>query len=124
VSLNASAALDKVSLQLEWKYQFEHAGFIMAKELGFYERAGLDVELREYQVGDDPLNRVLSGESDFGIYNGNLALGAQGAIEPIIFLATYLQVSPLVVVTQPDIKNPAPILQIRGELDFVVFAFA
>jgi len=87
VSLNASAALDKVSLQLEWKYQFEHAGFIMAKELGFYERAGLDVELREYQVGDDPLNRVLSGESDFGIYNGNLALGAQGAIEPIIFLA-------------------------------------
>jgi len=110
VSLNASAALDKVSLQLEWKYQFEHAGFIMAKELGFYERAGLDVELREYQVGDDPLNRVLSGESDFGIYNGNLALGAQGAIEPIIFLATYLQVSPLVVVTQPDIKNPAQLI--------------
>ena len=45
----AANTLEKVSLQLEWKYQFEHAGFIMAKEKGFYEEVGLDVELIEYQ---------------------------------------------------------------------------
>lgn len=107
---NAFAALEKVSLQLEWKYQFEHAGFIMAKELGFYEDAGFDVDIREYRVGVDPIDAVLDGVSDFGIYNGNLALGSKGDIKPIVFLATYLQMSPLVVVTRPNIKTPSELV--------------
>ena len=53
-------ALEKVSLQLDWKYQFEFAGFIMAKEKGFYENAGLDVDLLEYQAGIDTVEQVLS----------------------------------------------------------------
>ncbi len=28
---------DKVSVQLDWKFQFEYAGFIAAVEKGFYE---------------------------------------------------------------------------------------
>lgn len=40
--------LQKVKIQLSWKYQFQFAGFIMAKELGYYKDAGLDVELLEY----------------------------------------------------------------------------
>jgi ABC-type nitrate/sulfonate/bicarbonate transport system substrate-binding protein len=39
--------LQKISLQLHWKYQFEFAGFIAAKEKGFYQNAGLDVDLKE-----------------------------------------------------------------------------
>ncbi len=36
--------LKTVSLQLLWKHQFEFAGFYMAKEKGFYEDVGLNVE--------------------------------------------------------------------------------
>ena len=36
--------LEKVKLQLQWKYQFQFAGFIMAKELGYYKDIGLDVQ--------------------------------------------------------------------------------
>jgi len=35
----------KIILQLNWKYQFEFAGYIAAKEKGYYREAGLDVEL-------------------------------------------------------------------------------
>jgi len=35
-SLQASE-LEPVTIQLDWKYQFEYAGFIAAKEHGFYE---------------------------------------------------------------------------------------
>ena len=42
--LIAEENLEKVSLQLHWKYQFEFAGFIGAKEKGFYKEAGLDVD--------------------------------------------------------------------------------
>ncbi|MEA3554465.1 MAG: hypothetical protein U9R39_08735 [Campylobacterota bacterium] len=30
-------SIEKVSLQLHWKYQFQFAGFIAAKEKGFYK---------------------------------------------------------------------------------------
>ena len=38
-----SSSLEKVSIQFNWKYQFEVAGFIAAKEKGFYKNVGLDV---------------------------------------------------------------------------------
>ena len=46
--LYSSSLEKKVSIQFNWKYQFEVAGFIAAKEKGFYENVGLDVELKEY----------------------------------------------------------------------------
>jgi polar amino acid transport system substrate-binding protein len=44
---------DKVRLQLIWKNQFQFAGYYVAKELGFYEDAGLDVTIKEYEFGTD-----------------------------------------------------------------------
>jgi len=61
--------LQKVSLQLHWKYQFEFAGFIAAKEKGFYEEVGLDVTLKEYKYGINIVDDVLNHRSTYGIYN-------------------------------------------------------
>ena len=33
--------LKPITLQIQWKYQFQFAGFIMAKEKGFYKNIGL-----------------------------------------------------------------------------------
>ena len=33
--------LKEIKLQLQWKYQFQFAGFIMAKELGYYKNYNL-----------------------------------------------------------------------------------
>ena len=38
--------LKKVTLQLSWFDQFQFAGYYMAKEKGFYEKVGLDVEIK------------------------------------------------------------------------------
>ncbi|MBD3829761.1 MAG: ABC transporter substrate-binding protein, partial [Arcobacter sp.] len=42
------ANLEKVSLQLEWKHQFEFAGFYTAIEKGYYNDVGLEVEIKEF----------------------------------------------------------------------------
>lgn len=105
-SLSTQAAnLEKVSLQLDWKYQFEYAGFIMAKEKGFYAEAGLDVEFREYREGVDIVDEVLSQKSNYGIHNSSVVIH-DGQLEPIILMATYYQQSPLVFVVSKDIKSP------------------
>ena len=39
-------ALENVALQLKWNHAYQFAGYYVAKELGYYEAAGLDVDIR------------------------------------------------------------------------------
>ena len=55
---------DNITIYLNWKYQFEFAGFIMAKEKGFFKKAGLNVTLKELTNK----NVVKAVESKTGVY--------------------------------------------------------
>jgi signal transduction histidine kinase/ABC-type nitrate/sulfonate/bicarbonate transport system substrate-binding protein len=92
-------------LQLHWKYQFEFAGFIAAKEKGFYRDVGLDVELKEYEYGRDIVKSVLNGESNYGVYNSNIFLEYLNK-KKIKLLSSYFKRSALVLITKPNIKTP------------------
>lgn len=109
ISTVFGANIEKVSVQLDWKYQFEYAGYVAAKEKGYYREAGLDVELREYREGTDVIADVLSRKSTYGIYNSSIVVD-KGRIQPIVLMATYLQHSPLVFITQKGIENPADLI--------------
>ncbi|MDP2850344.1 MAG: diguanylate cyclase [Sulfuricurvum sp.] len=109
ISTVFGANLEKISVQLDWKYQFEYAGYIAAKEKGYYREAGLDVELREYRAGIDVVSDVLRRKSTYGIYNSSIVI-EKGRIQPIVLMATYLQHSPLVFVTQKGINKPADLI--------------
>lgn len=101
--------LEKVSVQMSWKFQFEYAGFIAAKEKGFYRDAGLDVELREYQHGVDTVSDVLNRRATYGLYNTSIVVD-EGHLKPIVLLATYFQHSPLIFVARKGIRNPADMI--------------
>lgn len=101
--------LEKVSVQLDWKYQFEYAGYVAAKEKGYYRDAGLDVELREYHEGSDVVSDVLNRKSNYGIYNSSIVV-ENGKIKPIVVMATYLQHSPLVLIARKGLDNPAALV--------------
>jgi len=103
--------LEKVSLQLHWKYQFEFAGFIAAKEKGFYRDAGLDVELKEYRFGQNVVDEILNDKSTYGIYNSNL-LELYMIGKPIKLMASFFKRSAIVIITKPDIKT---IKDLRGK---------
>ena len=109
VSLLQSAVLEKVSIQLDWKYQFEYAGYIAAKEKGFYRESGLDVELREYHNGVDVVSDVLNHKAHYGVYNSSIVV-ENSRIRPIVLMGTYLQHSPLVLVSQKGLENPADLI--------------
>jgi len=103
--LIAKENLEKVSLQLHWKYQFEFAGFIAAKEKGFYKEAGLDVELKEYTFGQNIINDITNKKSTYGIYNSNILVEYLKK-EPIQLISSYFKRSALVLITKPQIKYP------------------
>ncbi|MGE0738748.1 diguanylate cyclase [Sulfurimonas sp.] len=97
--------LERVTLQLDWKFQFENVGFIMAQEKGFYKEAGVDVTIVEYERGTDIVDSVLKQKSNYGVYHSSIFI-EDGKIKPIILLATYLQRSPLIFISHTEIKEP------------------
>lgn len=98
--------LDHVTLQLKWYHQFQFAGYYMAKEKGFYEAAGLDVEIREVDLSRDVVASVLSQEAQYATGETSLIVDrSQG--KKVVVLAAILQASPIVIVTKarPDIQT-------------------
>ncbi|MCL6419655.1 ABC transporter substrate-binding protein [Aestuariirhabdus haliotis] len=87
-------ALEKVTLQLKWKHQFQFAGYYAAIEHGYYRAAGLDVKVREAVEGKDPVRSVLDGNAEFGVGTSDLLLMFQRG-EPVVVLGVVYQHSPL-----------------------------
>jgi len=103
-NLYSSNNLTKVSLQLEWKHQFEFAGFYAAIEKGYYKDIGLEVQLKEFQDGVNLSDEVLNGKSTFGISSSALILEKLKNKE-VVLLSSYFKQNALALVTQKDIKK-------------------
>ncbi|WP_428738096.1 ABC transporter substrate-binding protein [Sulfurimonas sp.] len=88
----------KVSLQLQWKYQFQFAGYIMAKEKGFYKDVGLDVDIKEWNYDIDMVDEVINGHSEYAVARPTSLIDISNG-KKIIYLATIFQSSPLILLT-------------------------
>lgn len=58
--------LEKVKLILDWTPNTNHTGFYVAKELGYYEELGLDVEIIQPSEGSS-LQLIAAGKGDFAV---------------------------------------------------------
>lgn len=103
---NPPTNLEKVTLQLEWKHQFEFAGFYAAIEQGYYKDIGLEVEVREFKEGINITDEVLSGNATFGISSSALILEKLNK-KPVVLIASYFKQNALALLTKPEIKTPA-----------------
>ena len=61
------AELTPVALQLQWFTQAQFAGYYAARDLGFYNDAGLDVTILEGGVDIVPASVLDSGAADFAV---------------------------------------------------------
>jgi NitT/TauT family transport system substrate-binding protein len=57
----------KVTLQLKWVTPAQFAGYYAAKEKGYYQKAGLDVNIKVGGPDITPEQVVLAGQADFGL---------------------------------------------------------
>jgi diguanylate cyclase (GGDEF)-like protein/PAS domain S-box-containing protein len=100
--------LKKVKIELKWFHQFQFAGIYAAKEQGFYQKSGLDVEILERNLKSSPIKDVLSGVVQFGISDSTIILNRlQG--KKVVLLAAIFQHSPLVLLTLSKNKIFSPL---------------
>ena len=100
-SAASGQAAEAVSLQLKWRHAFQFAGYYMAKELGYYQAAGLDVDIRAAEPGTDVVGDVVSGRATYGVGTSSLVLERKAG-QPVVVLGVVFQHSPQVLVARLD----------------------
>ncbi|WP_042200312.1 ABC transporter substrate-binding protein [Paenibacillus camerounensis] len=87
---DAPAELTKIKVALDWTPNTNHTGLYAAKELGYYEEEGLDVEIvQPGAAGADTM--VLSGEAAFGISAQEALTLARLQNVPLVSVAAIIQ---------------------------------
>lgn len=92
----SSKDLAQVVLQLPARHRMQFAGFYMAKELGYYREAGLEVEIRERNAEASTVDLVVMGQVEFGLSIIVNEICLHGM--PLMALSTVSQYSPFVMV--------------------------
>jgi len=105
-TLSYSNELEKVSIQFQWLEQFQFAGYYIAKEKGFYEDVGLDVEFKSFSKELCPTDAVLNKKATYGIGRSALISDISKG-KNLLLLSAIFQSSPYVILAtkKSNIKN-------------------
>ena len=87
-----------VTLQLQWKYQFQFAGYLIAKEKGFYNELGLNVDIKEWKEGQNPVDEVISENATYSVSRSTSLIDINEG-KKIKYLAAIFQSTPLILLT-------------------------
>lgn len=104
---------EKITLLLNWHHQFQFAGFYMAKEKGYYDEFGLDVDMK-VSIGQNVAKNLENSTSTYAILDP-IAFIEQSKGTKIKALAAVFQQSPLVFLTlkSSNIKTPQDFINKR-----------
>ncbi len=110
----AGLRAEPVRLQLKWRHQFQFAGYYAAAARGYYEEAGLEVEIIEGNSGRSPIASVTSGAAEFGVGDTDVLLHRLRG-EPLVVCAAIFQHSPYIMLSRADrgIRSPHDLVGAR-----------
>lgn len=99
---NAHADEQGVRLQLKWQHAFQFAGYYAAQELGYYNQAGLKVEIVQAKPTTNVYDEVVAGRAQYGVGNSSILIHRDQG-KALKILAVIFQHSPTVFVAKNDV---------------------
>ncbi|MBB4063221.1 ABC transporter substrate-binding protein [Gellertiella hungarica] len=102
-------AADKVTLQLKWVTQAQFAGYYVAKDKGFYEEEGLDVEIKPGGPDVSPTQVLAGGGADVIVNWMPDALANREKGLPLVNIAQPFKTSGMMLtcLKETGVKSPA-----------------
>ena len=102
ISLLLSANTNKkITLQLNWLNQFQFAGYYIAKEKGFYNEIGIDVDIKEFTSNTNLVEMIKTKKADFAVGSSSLLIDRINGAD-VVALGAILQESPLMLLVKKD----------------------
>lgn len=95
-------AATPLTMQLDWKFNVQFAGLLLADFQKLYADKGLAVTLKPWESGLVVPEVVAANPTTLGCAEQNLILSAQAEGAPIQAVATMFQASPLGLMTLPE----------------------
>ena len=97
----------KITLYLDWLHQFQFAGYYVAKEKGYYNNFGLDVNIEEFNSNSNIVKDVMEKEATYGVGKSSLIIDKFNGND-LVLLSTIYQTSPLVLISLKDSNIQTP----------------
>lgn len=91
-------AKEKITLYPDWLDQFQFAGYYIAKEKGFYDDFGLDVEIKPFNQNVNIVDEVINNDATYGIGKSSLILEKYND-KNVVFISSIFQESPLILIS-------------------------
>lgn len=88
-----------ITIKLHWQHQFQFAGIYAAKEKGFFEQAGLHVNIQPSFV--HPFDEVENGQVEFGLSGTGIVVEYLKG-RPLVALGATFQSSPYAWLIKAD----------------------
>jgi len=108
VAASAGFAADKLTLQLKWVTQAQFAGYYVAKDKGFYEEAGLDIEIKAGGPDIAPPQVIVGGGADIIVDWMPSALASREKGVPLVNIAQPFQRSGMMLTCRKDTGITSP----------------
>jgi NitT/TauT family transport system substrate-binding protein len=107
-STPADAQKRDVSLRLDWIYQGPNSGFMVAKDKGFYDEAGLNVDMGPGKGSGSTAQLIASKTSQFGFADGFVVGAGVAKGMELVMVASMYRRNPTaaIVLTESGIKSP------------------
>jgi NitT/TauT family transport system substrate-binding protein len=104
---HAQAPRQDVSLRLDWLYQGPNSGFMIAKEKGYYDAAGLNVDMGPGRGSGSTAQLIASKAAMFGFADGYVVGNSVSKDMNIVMVAAIYRRNPtaIVVLKESDIKT-------------------
>lgn len=103
-------AADTIVLQLHWYPQAQFAGYLTARDRGFFAEAGLkNVRIEWAMDGSRPLERLAKGKTDFCTSWLSDAIVQRAAGTPVVLIAQIIQHSTMMLIARADSGIDKPV---------------
>lgn len=108
----AARAADQVSLRLSWLMNVQSAGYIMAREKGFYRDAGLDVDIEPGGPNVNSTALVASGANTFGTNDSSQVIFGKSEGMDLVIVAACFQKYPggVLSLAKSGIREPKDLI--------------
>ncbi|MEZ4156405.1 MAG: ABC transporter substrate-binding protein [Candidatus Paceibacterota bacterium] len=104
-----------ITFGLKWVNQAQFAGYFTAKDKGFYQTNGINVDFKEFEFGGSVLKDLKAKKTDLGLMSANEYLQHIAEGEDLVAVAAFYQNSPYIVASLEESGITSP-RQLKGKV--------